>query len=107
MDSLLKGIPNTMVYLDDVLVTGPTDDEHLLTLGRVLERLVQAGFCMKESKCQFMSSEAEDMGHRIDAKGIQAAGDALTAVRDAPAPVNVPELRSLSRNGQPLRQIPA
>ena len=94
MDSLLKGIPNTMVYLDDVLVTGPTDDEHLQTLDRVLERLFQAGFCMKESKCQFMSSEVEYLGHRIDAKGIHAAGDALTAVRDAPALANVPELRS-------------
>ena len=83
MDSLLKGIPNTMVYLDDVLVTGPTDDEHLQTLDRVLERLVQEGFCMKESKCQFMSNEVEYLGHRIDARGIHAAG-----------------------YGQPLRQIP-
>ena len=94
MDSLLKIIPNTMVYLGHVLVTGPTDDEHLRTLDRVLERLVQAGFCMEESKCQFMSSEVEYPIQRIDEKGIHAAGDALTAVRDAPAPVNVPELRS-------------
>ena len=37
MDSLLNGIPNTMVYLDDVLGTGPTDDEHLQTLDRVMK----------------------------------------------------------------------
>ena len=59
MDSLLKGIPNTMVYLDDVLVTGPTEDEHLQTLDRMLERLVQAGFRLKESKCQFLSDEVD------------------------------------------------
>ena len=59
MDSLLKGIPNTMVYLYDVLVTGPTEDEHLQTLDRVLERLVQAGFRLKESKCQFLSNEVD------------------------------------------------
>ena len=68
MDSLLKGIPNTMLYLDDVLVTGPTDDEHLQTLDRVMKRLVRAGFCTMESKCQFMSSEVEYLGHRIDEK---------------------------------------
>ena len=68
MDSLLKGIPNTMLYLDDVLVTGPTDDEHVQTLDRVMKRLVRAGFCTMESKCQFMSSEVEYLGHRIDKK---------------------------------------
>ena len=88
MDSLLKGIPNTMVYLDDVLITDPTDDEHLQTLYRVMERLVQAGFCIKEPKCQFMSNEVEYLGHLIDAKGIHVAGDAHTAVRDAPTPAN-------------------
>ena len=43
MDSLLKGIKNTMVYLDDVLVTGRTDEEHLQTLDLVMERLMSAG----------------------------------------------------------------
>ena len=62
IDSLLKGLPNSMVYLDDVLVTGSTEDQHLQTLDRVLERRVQAGFRLKEagfrlkeSKCQFLS----------------------------------------------------
>ena len=44
-----------------------------------------------------MSNEVEYMGQRIDANGIHSAGDALTAVRDAPAPANVPELRSYLR----------
>ena len=86
MDSLLKDIPNTMVYLDDVLVTGPTEDEHLQTLDRVLERLVQAGFRLKESKCQFLSDEVDYLGHRIDVEGIHPSGETLSAVRDAPAP---------------------
>ena len=94
MDSLLKGIPNTMVYLDDVLVTGPTEDEHLQTLDRVLERLVQAGFRLKETKCQLLSDEVDYLGHRIDAEGIHPSGEALSAVRDAPGPTNITELRS-------------
>ena len=95
-----------MVHLDDVLVTGPTDYEHLQTLDRVLERLVLAGFCMKESKCQFMSNEVEYLGHRIDARGIHAAGDALTAVSDTPAPGKRTWIEIVSRNDQRLRQIP-
>ena len=82
-----------MVYLDDVLVTGPTEDEHLQTLDRVLERLVQAGFRLKESKCQFLSDEVDYLGHRIDAEGIHPSGETLPAVCDALAPTNITELR--------------
>ena len=94
MDSLLKGIPNTMVYLDDILVTGPTEEEHLQTLELVLERLAQAGFRLKAAKCSFLSDEVEYLGHRIDAEGIHSSGTTLSAIREAPAPTNLTELRS-------------
>ena len=32
MDTLLQGIEGVSVYLDDILVTGPTEEEHLKTL---------------------------------------------------------------------------
>ena len=32
MDTLLQGVPNTICYLDDILVTGKTDEEHLRNL---------------------------------------------------------------------------
>ena len=47
MDNLVKGIPNTMVYLDDILITGSTEEEHLTALDQVLSRLEQAGFRLK------------------------------------------------------------
>ena len=39
METMLQGIPNVTVYLDDILVTGATDEEHVRTLSVVLERL--------------------------------------------------------------------
>ena len=32
MDTVLQGIPSTICYLDDILVTGKTDEEHLRNL---------------------------------------------------------------------------
>ena len=90
----MKGIPNTMVYLDDILITGSTEKEHLTALDQVLSRLEQAGFRLKKSKCSFMASEAQYLGHKIDQEGIHALGDILKAVQDAPAPTNMSELRS-------------
>ena len=36
---MLQGIPNVAVYIDDPLVTGKTDQEHLSTLKQVFENL--------------------------------------------------------------------
>eukprot|EP00731_Ephydatia_muelleri_P017266 Em0010g364a len=42
MESLLAGIPNVSVYIDDLLVSGSTEEEHLHTLEAVLDRLSNA-----------------------------------------------------------------
>ena len=43
MDSILQGILHTIVYHDDILITGRTHREHLQNLREVLKRLRQAG----------------------------------------------------------------
>ena len=43
MESLLQGIPKGCVYIDDVLVTGTTEQEHLANLTEVLCRMAAAG----------------------------------------------------------------
>jgi len=39
MDKFLQGIPNVICYIDDLLVTGQTDEEHLQNLEKVLHLL--------------------------------------------------------------------
>ena len=51
MDNLLQNIPHVAVYLDDLLVTGKTKEEHLSNLGQVLKRIAEAGLRLKRSKC--------------------------------------------------------
>ena len=88
----MKGIPHTMVYLGDILMTGSAEEEHLSSLDQVFTRLELAGFRLKKSKCSFMASEVQYLGHKIDTQGIYAFDDTLK--EDAPAPTNVKELRS-------------
>ena len=54
MDTILQGVPGTMCYIDDILVTGATTDEHLRNLDEVLRRLQKYGIRMKRSKCSFL-----------------------------------------------------
>ena len=39
IEKVLQGLPGVKVYIDDILVSGRTESEHLIHLGRVFERL--------------------------------------------------------------------
>ena len=39
MKNFLQDIPGVVVYIDDVLVTGPNDDSHMASLEEVLRRM--------------------------------------------------------------------
>ena len=54
MESVLRGIPGVVVYLDDILITSPTDDEHIATLAVVLARLEEAGLRSTEKNVFFL-----------------------------------------------------
>ena len=70
MDSLLQGIPGVVVYLDDILVTGPDKTKHLESLKEVLCRFAKAGLKLKKEKCHFMQSSVKYLGYRIDSEGL-------------------------------------
>ena len=94
MEVLLQGLDGVSVYLDDILVAGRTLHEHELRLGAVLRRLQDAGMRLNKQKCFFLRSSIEYLGHVIDEAGIHPTEEKVTAIKDAPAPTNVTQLRS-------------
>ena len=94
MDSVLQGMSRTVCYNDDVLVTGGSEDEHLMNLELVLERLKTHGITVRKSKCVFMANSVESLGHRIDAEGLHPLESKIEAMVKVPQPKNVAELKS-------------
>ena len=94
MDNLLVGIPGVVVYLDDILVTGATETEHLNSLEEVLKRLEKYGLRARKSKCLFTVPSVSYLGHKIDAEGLYPLPDKLQAIKEAPTPRNVTDLKS-------------
>ena len=86
---LLQGIPQVVVRIDDILVTGKTRHDHLRHLKQVLARLDKAGIHLKLKKCVFLQGEVVYLGHRINRSGI--------AIHEAPAPTNVKELQAFNQ----------
>ena len=81
-------------YLDNVIITGKDDEEHLKNLALVLEKISQAGLRLKRSKCQLMKEKMVALGHVLSAKGIQPGKAKVEAIQNATAPTNVTELRA-------------
>ena len=94
MDVVLQGLPKVICYLDDILITGSTEEEHLANVEQVLSRLQQYNIRAKRSKCSFHSPSVEYLGHRVDAGGLHTTTSKVEAVSKAPQPRNVQELRS-------------
>ena len=94
MDTLLQGLPKVCVYLDDILVAGVDEADHLNNLTKVLDKLEEAGLMLNESKCVFASSSIEYLGHIIDGQGLHSSPTKVEAVERVPAPSNITELKS-------------
>ena len=94
MENLLQGIPRVCVYLDDILVTGATEQEHLANLAQVLQRIQDAGMRVKQQKCAFLLPSVAYLGHVISAEGLRTSEAKVEAIVDAPHPKNLTELRS-------------
>ncbi len=54
IDNVVQGIPGVVAFIDDILITGSTEDEHLTALEEVLSRLENSGLRAKREKCHFM-----------------------------------------------------
>ena len=105
METLLRNIPNVLVYLDYLLVSGTTDDEHLLTLEKVFTRLQEAGLHLKLTKRSFMLPSVEYLGHIISSEGIRPKEEKTRAIVEAHMPLNVSQLKVFSRIVELLRQV--
>ena len=53
-------------YIDDILVTGRNNDEHIANLEEVMKRLQSHGVKINRKKCSFLQDSVEYLGHRID-----------------------------------------
>ena len=94
MDVLLAGIPGVCVYLDDILVSGKTKQEHDKNLDLVFTVLWDAGLKLKGEKCLMAQDRVNYLGHIIDNKILHPVNKKVYAIHKAPEPENISELQS-------------
>ena len=69
-----------VIYLDDVIIFGHTEEEHLKHLHMVFERFQEFNLKLKPSKCSFFQWEIIYLAHHISRLGILPSQDNMQAV---------------------------
>ena len=75
-----------MIYLDDVIVFGCMEEEHLERLRIVFERFWEFNLKLKPSKCSFFQLEIVYLAHHVLRWGILPSQDNVRAMEEFPMP---------------------
>ena len=93
MDDIMRDLPFTMNYLDDLLIFSRTEKEHIEHLHLVFERLSSYGLRVSPAKCQFLLHEIDFLGYHIDCNGILPKKDKVQAISTYEKPSDYASLR--------------
>ncbi|KAG5540501.1 hypothetical protein RHGRI_020647 [Rhododendron griersonianum] len=83
-----------VVFIDDILVYSPSEQDHEEHLRIVLQVLRENQLYAKASKCEFWMKEVKFLGHVVSEKGISVDKSKVEAVMDWKRPKTVFEIRS-------------
>ena len=86
IDTSLHGLPSVICYLDNTLVTGDSDANHLANLQSVLKSLKDHGIRLKQKKCKFFQDSVEYLGHTLSKEGVHTSTEKVRAIADQPVP---------------------
>lgn len=87
--------PNDIhTYVDDILLSSPSFEDHINTLEWIFHKIAQAGLTLKFKKCHFNKKEIKFLGHFISPKGMIMDPDKVKALQNFPEPRNKKDLQS-------------
>ncbi|CAK9291465.1 unnamed protein product [Gordionus sp. m RMFG-2023] len=94
MTALFQGIKGIMYYLDDVLISGRTEEEHNARLVKVLNIIVENGLKANLKKSVFGVKEIKYLGHVIKGNEITPIGKNIDKIMNMRAPNNKAEVQA-------------
>ena len=89
MVTVCNGLGFVFVYLDDILVSSTSAEQHILHLREVFHRLSTHGLVINVSKCQFGATTIDYLGHHITSQGAIPLLAKVEAIRTFARPTTI------------------
>ena len=95
MDLVLAGLDWTrcLVFIDDLVIQGATFGSHLQNLSAVFQKLRDSNLRVKPSKCSFLRTKVNFLGHVISRDGVSADPSKIDKVANWPVPTSTKEVQ--------------
>lgn len=95
MDNILgpKFSDKVFCYLDDIVITSSSFEEHLNLLKEVYDRLVDANLTINFNKCQFCRDSLNYLGFTVDSHGLRTSPQKVKAMVEFPKPRTSTQLK--------------
>ena len=95
MDSIFGDVnfQSLLVYLDDILVFGSTEEQVLNRFEMVLQRLQGYNLKLKPEKCNLFQEKIRYLGHEVSSRGVRPDPGKIEAVQSWPVPKTETDLR--------------
>ncbi|XP_054713060.1 uncharacterized protein K02A2.6-like [Uloborus diversus] len=93
IESIFRDLEGILVYIDDILVFGKTEEEHDRRLKAVLNRAKEAGLKLSQEKSQIKQKSVKYLGYNLTNEGVSVNDDKIKAIVDFKAPTNKTELQ--------------
>lgn len=94
MDQILLGLPRVRAYLDNIIIGAETFDGLVDSLTKVMEKLNSHHVKLNVDKCKWFQSSIDLLGYRLDSDGLHPSPTKVEAIKLAPHPTNVSQLKS-------------
>lgn len=94
MSRILEGIPNVIVYMDDILIFADSLEKLRITVARVMQILRANNLTLNVSKCQLDQERVVFLGFELDARGFHIEESKVKHIRQFRQPTTSSELRS-------------
>ena len=82
------------VYVDDMIAKSQEEDDHVLNLRKLFERLRKFQLKLNPAKCTFGATSGKLLGFMVSKKGIEIDPDKVWTIQDLPPPQTMREIRS-------------
>ncbi|XP_036346138.1 uncharacterized protein K02A2.6-like [Rhagoletis pomonella] len=109
IEQLLSGLNKTMSYFDDILVHGSTEAECKQNLVECLKRLKKYDLHLNKSKCSFLKTRVEYLGHVVQFNQISKSPSKVETIVNMARPKTVDDVRRflgmLVTDNRPLTRI--